>query len=995
MYQRSRSKSREKPAMADRNIRRNPTDGEGSAHFRRRTSASDVPSNSSRHTSSSVEGNTFSLEFSRSISKKAIGLPMKMLIDEEVSKEVEIRHPSPSLVARLMGLDTLPPPPPRVHKQQSNVGNHLRSASSMGFQDKYVFSEDHSHKRSGDEHLEFKDVFEVMEAPDLTKHKSQKVRKGKLSSKNSKCDMDFIRQKFMDAKRLSADEAFQNSNELNDALEILDMNKDLFLEFLQEPNSLLSRHLQDLNGSPPSPHGRHIRRSRSSRDRKCDRTEICLKSERRSLNCDAVSKDFRKSSTKPAASLISHSVKEHSGSLPHRSVRSHNEGETGSCMHPTKIVILKPSLEKMAGAIPLGQEMAHIHYRRTAESPESQNQGILQEGNVQPKLSDSLETLRPKIKGSRELAREITQQMRQTINCGTRKVLNVNIANEGSCTSSYMVSRSNPEALQGSSDLCDDWSNIFSPSSMHSTGSSVSKEARERLCERWKMTNRFREEGLVLKGSSTLGEMLALSDMESPKAAPRPRIYQKASNEKSPRDQLLRACVPLGISSKDGWKDGSSSNLPRSKSVPAPSTIRGSPRSRRKRSVQSNDFSMLKDVLNMETHDSIDERFSRRGRSVIRSPMCYRDKDHLAKSFGEENMLPEREIHVNSEELKDSVHVTDLAELRPIHAAIPGDAVTARNHIIDSSVVLECRDAKQTSLTQKQMASAILVKDEDIVVHNQDDMAIEEEQIDNPQAETIPSPSCGTDSVSPVSSKEGERPSPVSVLEPPSEEENSSSGCFEGISADLQELRMQLRLLKQESTDTCAEETELFILSDEDNEEDVRSLPPMGEILPAFRDEEDRDFSYLLDMLIDLGVPGANQDVLFDACYSQECPVSPEVFDKLEKKYCKLFLWSRSDRKLLFDLINSTLVDFMASCMDLQPCMMPKRWQPKWQREDFVEEVWQMVVKRRRELRCSLEGVLEVKWSDLRCCIDTIGIEIEEILHDDLLEELVLDLIFR
>lgn len=37
---------------------------------------------------------------------------------------------------------------------------------------------------------------------------------------------------------------------------------------------------------------------------------------------------------------------------------------------------------------------------------------------------------------------------------------------------------------------------------------------------------------------------------------------------------------------------------------------------------------------------------------------------------------------------------------------------------------------------------------------------------------------------SPVSSKEAEQPSPVSVLECPSEE-ISSSGCFESVSADL------------------------------------------------------------------------------------------------------------------------------------------------------------------------------------------------------------------
>lgn len=56
-------------------------------------------------------------------------------------------------------------------------------------------------------------------------------------------------QKFIREKYLSSDGANHQSKQLLDALEILNWNKELFIEILQDPNSLLVKHIQDLKNS--------------------------------------------------------------------------------------------------------------------------------------------------------------------------------------------------------------------------------------------------------------------------------------------------------------------------------------------------------------------------------------------------------------------------------------------------------------------------------------------------------------------------------------------------------------------------------------------------------------------------------------------------------------------------------------------------------------------------------------------------------------------------
>ncbi|KAF9689334.1 hypothetical protein SADUNF_Sadunf01G0081500 [Salix dunnii] len=59
----------------------------------------------------------------------------------------------------------------------------------------------------------------------------------------------FINQKLIDGKHLSTDGEDDQSKYFMDALETLNSNKDLFIKLLQDPNSLLVKHIEDLRDS--------------------------------------------------------------------------------------------------------------------------------------------------------------------------------------------------------------------------------------------------------------------------------------------------------------------------------------------------------------------------------------------------------------------------------------------------------------------------------------------------------------------------------------------------------------------------------------------------------------------------------------------------------------------------------------------------------------------------------------------------------------------------
>ncbi|CAN6338252.1 unnamed protein product [Urochloa humidicola] len=227
--------------------------------------------------------------------------------------------------------------------------------------------------------------------------------------------------------------------------------------------------------------------------------------------------------------------------------------------------------------------------------------------------------------------------------------------------------------------------------------------------------------------------------------------------------------------------------------------------------------------------------------------------------------------------------------------------------------------------------------------------------------------------------KEVEQPSPVSILEPPTDEDSCFSGCFK---YDLQEMAK-----KQRDGHKNHDEPEVSMSSDDEDHSAYQSLE-------AFQVEEDRDFSYLLDILICSGIIVADWQLICKSWYSPGCPVGPHVFDRLERKYNKIATWAKPERRLLFDLVNSILSEVLAPCVDVHPWVQPSRHCiPLWGPEGPVEKVWQTIVRQRYDCVTGHpdEMVLDTNWLELGNDINMVGKQIARMLLGDLLEEDIVD----
>ncbi|URE44097.1 hypothetical protein MUK42_25457 [Musa troglodytarum] len=927
----------------------------GFVQSRRRMDTSRITRGSSHKSNSFAEENSFALEFWRSSSKEANRKPIQTLMDEDMSKEMESRHASPSVIVKLMGLDTLPPPPPIAHKELKNVKAYFQPESSTGFQGNFVPQKVHSHHKCINEDQEFKDIFEVMETAKFRKHKNRSTRKTMLSSKRSEIGMNFVRQKFMDVKRLSTDEALQNSKEFDDALEILHSNKDLFMNLLQDPDSLFSRHLKDVNRVPPSSHPSQITVLKSSIVEKHRNTEWS-KSERKYGRYSHMQNEIT-SSIRKSTHFTNRSRREYSNFVPHNSSTPPYMGKTETHVHPsqrTRIVVLKPSLEKtqkMVGPVSFSHENLHFGSRKHGEFAVSAIQKLHKEGTDRQKFSENVEYLGHTTKDSRDIATEIARQLSYTVgNHSKRQIaseLNTHIGSGSPFIPSDLAKLNNTESFCQFPNHSDEWSIDFSSPSSHSTESSVSREARKRMSERWKMAHQYQDVGLVVRDMSTLGEMLALPDRETPDATVVPSGTKKVSDDKFSGNRSFGTWgFSLGSSSKNR-----STKLQRSKSLPAKSTTYGSPNvSYRKQGGDSanDDCYMLKDVLNMAPDDFSVENFGKRQKSLARSSRYRTNKNRRSHSIGAENELPELDIYVHSEESRKSIFLRDLSEEQHIHLAHHDEPQVDIKHPTNTPSLLTCEDTTSPTAPGehvKQIVKQLTPENEELSAHNHNNNI------------------------------------------------NKVTCCNTYEIHYIAELRMQLNLLKLESAGRYDEELGISISSDEDSAGDSLSVLPTGEIFQAFKDEDDRDFSYLLDMVIASGIHGADQDRLLDACYSLDYPVSPHVFDELERKYGVMASWSRSERKLLFDLVNCILAGIVASGIGPRPWAPSNRSMHTWEHEDLLERLWQMVVNRRKEMDCNLEEFLYPRWLDIENSIEVIVKEMEKVLENDFLEEIVTEFI--
>ncbi|KAL2533704.1 hypothetical protein Adt_07055 [Abeliophyllum distichum] len=956
---------------------------EGIRQSEKHKAAPRLSSDSRTHVGGTTGNDMFMLEQGQSSSRRATGTPMKKLLAEEMSKEIEVKRRSPSVIARLMGLDGLPSPR-HVHRQQrSSSDSYQQKNVSMSIQQNGQLFDGQSSRRTSMEQQEFKDVYEDVEASHVVSRRYSS--RWSASSKLIKPESALIQQKFMNAKRLSTDEKLLGPKEYAHPLELVDSNKDLFQKFVQHPDSLFVKH--DLEVDPSSSLRGHIEFLKPSNSAKYESNAKAWTSERE-ISCkqDTASHQKRKDG------LLLHPHSRHRAHISCKSPKVQLEEMNGRNTLPTRIVVLKPNIGKMhiAPASVSSPDYSHNYpsnFRKITEYTSVGGAEML--SRKRGDSSDDVGSLKPLSRDAREIAREITRRMRDGCD-GFIDPTSSGVRGYAGDESSYDAyesdSASESEGLKLSSRNSTCCNNRCKYSPYGSIESSVNREAKKRLSDRWKTARRCQDLEMVGK-ASTLGEMLAKPDRETrPKYLNAKVGLDRTSDRHTSNNGAAIWDFPLGISNTDGWKDEGNRNSSRSRSLP-PSSVSGKSRRRSTHLVTlaEDQYLMHNDSVNCGRSKSVKGNLSWKEDISSKDIKCRRKKPSCHHKFTDEtDSSPESNFEIQTEmnfetnpsEQQSTSQITAKADtcITPVP-----DAKTAAKHggITSSSKYSELHLKQSSSEIEKDKHTACDVEDS----------SFQEPLEGLPEQASASMQFPGAEPDSSEGSKNADYHSPVSVLEVPfTEDISSSSESFERVSAELHELRMQLQLLKMESG--AYPEVPALISS----EEDVARHSLMDFEQNHKLGGEVWEASYVLDVLINSGFEESDLDFFRTTWHSPECPLHPELFDNLEKKYSDEKTESRSERRLMFDRINAVLVDVYQQLVDSYPWVVPKLTgvdlkdpkqvirdglQKLLSGQDFhaVGEIPERMIDR------------EMQWFEFKGEIDLIGNEIEKLLIDDMITE--------
>lgn len=183
----------------------------------------------------------------------------------------------------------------------------------------------------------------------------------------------------------------------------------------------------------------------------------------------------------------------------------------------------------------------------------------------------------------------------------------------------------------------------------------------------------------------------------------------------------------------------------------------------------------------------------------------------------------------------------------------------------------------------------------------------------------------------------------------------------------------------------------MVVSGDEDSEEQFGDLSHDGRKVKSWLgDDESRNFSYLVDVLDEAGLCGTNSFMDLKTWYSLECPISPLVFEALEKKYGKQTSWQKSERQLLFDRINQGLVGIFDPVINLHAgaTSIRRRFCASFRRDEVEDELWMMLINHKKEKSKDLSEKALGEWLELEEGISMICRELETSLFDELVMEL-------
>ncbi|KAI4349260.1 hypothetical protein L6164_009870 [Bauhinia variegata] len=933
---------------------------------------SNFSSDSSSCGSGAADEDSYSSKPGWRSSKPTFGTPMKKLLAEEMTREPESKRRGPSVIARLMGLDGLPLQQHANKQHKGSSENQLQRTTQVDKTQSSGAFYDRRSRRSSRDSQEFKDVFEVSEMPKVESNRYSS--QGSQDMKITEAEISFIEQKFTDAKRLVSDKDLQSSKEFNDAFEILDSNADLLLKYFQQPDSLFKKHLNDLDTAPLQSHCDHLETLQSSYTEKHEHSDFSWKSDR-----DTTQLNYNRSHQKQHDGFPRHFDRRHAVHSSPRSSKFQSKGKDEPDALPTRIVVLKPNLGKLQNATKIVPSPCPSHTflerGKWEEFPDVRNRNY--ELHKSKHFPGSVRLPRQNSMESREIAREITRQMKNSLNCSSEIFSSSRFrgyAEDDSLGySSENESQEDSEITTATLGNSFDLNNRRRPPS-RSSESSVSGEAKKRLSERWKMTHKSQQVQTFSRGS-TLADMLAIPDKEM-KAANFDSVSGEVFQDKcasSSNGGPAGWAEPLGISSKDGWKEGCVRSLPRSRSLPASSTAFGSPR------ISDDRFMVLKETHKRDKKKSVKGFNSRSSRSGHKkSWSCH------FTNMESDGSSPEMDTIRNK--IKTSLEKEDVASLFS-ETEILKDTRAVTEDVVDVSRENAAGSSEPPDEVLQELSACVSIKGHTSTI--EEDKSLHQEisaGSSNGNSVSFQPSAAGLES---SCCKDADQPSPISVLEPSFADDLSScSECFESLSADLQGLRMQLQELKLESEEYV--EGPILVSSDEDAGEVSTGNSKENRLCRA---EDNWESSYIINTLFESGIDRAHPDTFLEVWHSSECPVSPSVFDELEKRYSDLTTCPKSERKLLFDRINSGIVKIFHQVLNAQPWVNSPATTNIGSKliENGLQDGLLTLLGPQAKVKDDALGKVLAKqsqWLDMGDDIDVIGRDVERLLLDDLVAEI-------
>ncbi|ONK63831.1 uncharacterized protein A4U43_C07F19390 [Asparagus officinalis] len=505
------------------------------------------------------EYKTITTNMWKSSSKKSCGTPMKMLIAQEMSREPQSKQNPSNVIAKLMGLESLPVRQSVLSVRRSSQDgylHHFLSAQSRGYWEQEDSSCPNSlqldtkvcaHK------VECKDVHEVQQQPSRnTRFKDKPSPNRKRDGSPTEKRLSLVYQKFNEAKRLATDEKLLQSKEFQDALEVLNSNRDLFLKFLEEPNAILSKNLVESQTRPPASQTRRITVLKPSKVMEAKGEALERRLLRPALEgTDCVISDI---------------------GIERRTEKSSSSVQAENISQPTRIVVLKPSLgmpHELKSGLTSPVTLSNLSEHRSFD------------GCLGP----------DEVTESRDIAKEITRCMQEYVSGNqVDEILlppalsNGYVGDESSLNgleTNYIkeecTNLSDSESVTPiSRHSCDYNYRLGSPHSIssfsqafYSPEPSVIKEAKRRLSERLAAVfskEISQEQSQMQKTSSTLGDMLAIGVVQIEERANNLTISSRRSYG---GEQDQRESTPQ----MEGCTQDSPMNLERSKSLPISSSV--------------------------------------------------------------------------------------------------------------------------------------------------------------------------------------------------------------------------------------------------------------------------------------------------------------------------------------------------------------------------------------------------------------------------------------